>query len=223
MIIMDKPAGMFAIPDRFAKEASLLQYVRRSHPEATPAHRLDRDTSGVMCFATTAAHLSGLAQQWQARTVEKVYWAIVGGSIEETGSIDKPLVESETKRGTMIIHKKGKSALTHFKKIKDWGRYAMLEVNIETGRMHQIRVHLAHIGAPLMVDGIYGGTDAFYLSSIKRKYKGRSVEKPLISRHTLHARRLVLDHPVTGERLSFEADLPKDLRALINQLDRNLG
>lgn len=223
MIIVDKPAGMFAIPDRFAKSESVLQYVRRSHPEATPAHRLDCDTSGVMCFARNADHLSALAQQWQDRTVEKVYLALVAGALPEEGSINLPLVESETKRGTMIIHKKGKHALTHYKKIKDWGRYTLLEVKIETGRMHQIRVHLAHIGAPLMVDGLYGGADAFYLSSIKRKYKGRQAEQPLISRHTLHAHKLVLDHPKTGERLSFDADLPKDLRAVINQLDRILG
>lgn len=222
MVLVDKPAGWFAIPDRFGKGTSLLQWLRKAYPEASPAHRLDRDTSGVMCFAREKAYLSPLSQQWQNRTVEKTYLALVMGDIDDEGTVDAPLVESQTKRGTMIIHKKGKVAVTHFKKIQEWGRYALLEVKIETGRMHQIRVHLAHVGAPLMVDPIYGGNDAFYLSTIKRQYKGRHGEQPLVSRQTLHASALALDHPISGERLTLSADLPKDMRALINQLDKNL-
>ena len=150
--------------------------------------------------------------------------ALVDGTpSKEEGFIDKPIAENMAQRGKMIIAKRGKSSQTSYKVLETFKNFSLVEAHIHTGRTHQIRVHLEFIGHPLAVDVLYGRRVGFNLSEVKgRKYQqGKNVEeRPLMSRSTLHALKLVLNHPVTNEKLIFEAPLPKDFAAVVKQLRR---
>jgi 23S rRNA pseudouridine1911/1915/1917 synthase len=225
IVVINKPAGLLTVADRFQIESYHLQSIlRKKYGEIFTVHRLDRDTSGVICFAKNAESHKILSETFEHRDVEKYYLAIVEGSAPDTGEIDEPLAMSETKPGTMKVHKKGKPSFTTFTKIEDYGLCSALEVRIHTGRMHQIRVHLSYIGFQLFIDPVYGRRTEFFLSEVKGKKfrigKNTEQENPLISRLTLHARRLIINHPKSGEKMTFEAETPKDLRALMNQLEK---
>jgi 23S rRNA pseudouridine1911/1915/1917 synthase len=225
IVVVNKPAGLLTVADRFQIESYHMQSIlRKKYGEIFTIHRLDRDTSGVICFAKNAEVHKVMSEAFEHRDIEKYYFAIVEGSAPESGEIDEPLVASETKAGTMKVHKKGKPSFTTFQRIEDYELCSTLDVRIHTGRMHQIRVHLNHIGYPLFIDPIYGRRTEFKLSELKgKKYrigKFTEEEKPLLSRLTLHAKKLVMKHPVTGMKMTFEAELPKDLKALINQLEK---
>jgi 23S rRNA pseudouridine1911/1915/1917 synthase len=226
LVIINKEAGMLTVADRFNIESVHLQsLLRKKYGDIFTVHRLDRETSGVICFAKDAETHQLLNEKFEHRDVEKYYFAIVEGNTPAEGEIDAPLVASETKPGTMVIHRKGKPSFTTYKTIKNFGLCSAVEVQIHTGRMHQIRVHFASIGHPLFIDTVYGRRENFKLSEIKgRKFrlgKFEEEEKPLISRLTLHSLKLVLDHPHTGEKMTFEAPLPKDMKALMKQLDNH--
>ncbi len=223
VIIVNKPSGVLTIPDRFVLDRpNLVKDLKRSREELFVVHRLDRETSGVICFAKNEMAHKHLSKQFQERTVDKYYLALVEGTpYQEEGSIDKPIAESTVTRGKMIIHDRGKQSLTLYKVLESFKHYSLVSANIKTGRTHQVRIHFASIGHPLASDSLYGRKDKIFLSEIKtKKYNsGKYVEeKPMIDRTTLHAYQLSFDHPTTGERLFFEAEPPKDLRALLNQL-----
>jgi 23S rRNA pseudouridine1911/1915/1917 synthase len=225
LVFIDKQAGVLSVPDRFEpNKPNLSSILRKKFPELHVVHRLDRDTSGVMVFAKNAEIHAALSQAFEGREVEKYYLAIVNGTPPETGTIDAPLAESLGKPGTMTVTKKGKESLTTYQLKQAYGMCSLLEVRIFTGRMHQVRVHLAYEGYPLFIDPVYGSRDAFYLSEIKgRRYRLSSElesEKPLIDRHTLHSHRLVINHPVSNQKLEVESHLPKDMKALINQIQK---
>ena len=154
--------------------------------------------------------------------MEKTYLALLdGAAIPETGTIDRPIAESRTQPGKMVVAKKGKSAVTHYKVVERFRLFTLVEARIETGRTHQIRVHFESIGHPLAVDSLYGRREALNLSEIKQKgYQlGREQEeRPLLSRMPLHAWKLALAHPHTEARLELEAPLPKDFAAVLKQL-----
>jgi 23S rRNA pseudouridine1911/1915/1917 synthase len=223
MIVAEKPAGMLTIPDRFDKShISLKDYLNKYHEEVIPVHRLDRDTSGVIVFALKQEAHVVLSRYFFERTVEKYYLAVVDGITPSSGTIDAPLTESTTRRGKMLVHKRGKEALSSFETLRHYDHASLVRVLIHTGRMHQIRVHMGHIGHPLVVDPLYGKRESFYLSELKgRKYKGNEEERPLISRMPLHAEQLIIPHPVTAEKMTFKAEIPKDIKALISQLEKN--
>ena len=166
--------------------------------------------------------MPNIAQQFESRSIEKVYLAIVDGTPPEEGSIDLPIVESTSKRGKMMTAKKGMDSLTTFISLDHFGKFSLLKVHLHTGRQHQIRVHMAAIGHPLMVDRLYGRRSEFFLSEIKRKYRrSGDSERPLMARHTLHASSIRFQHPESKEELFFEVELPKDMRAVLNQLKKN--
>lgn len=224
LIVVDKPAGLLTLPDRFARDKpNLLDKLRRDYDEIFVVHRLDRDTSGVMVFARNAESHAELSRQFEAREVEKVYLALVSGRIAPSeGTIDKPIGPHPSGDGRMIVAPRGKSAVTHYKTLRLFRSWSWLELRIETGRTHQIRVHLAALGYPLAVDPLYGKEEGIYLSSFKKDYrpsKNRE-EQPLIERVPLHAAGLRFTHPVSGEALHVEAPLPKDLNAVLRQLER---
>jgi 23S rRNA pseudouridine1911/1915/1917 synthase len=136
--------------------------------------------------------------------------------------IDLPIAHHPVKLGVMIISRHGKESKTAFKVLERFKNCSLIELQIFSGRTHQIRVHMQAYEHPLLVDEVYGGKPGFYLSSVKRKYNkaGEEPEKPLMSRQSLHASRLVFNDPATGERISVEAELPKDFRAVLNQLGK---
>ncbi len=225
IVVLNKEAGMLTVADRFQIESYHLQSaLRKMYGEIFTIHRLDKDTSGVISFAKNAESHKILSEKFEHREVEKFYIAFVEGSAPDHGIIDEPLAMSESKPGTMKVHRRGKASLTHYKKIADYGLFSVLEVELFTGRMHQIRVHLKHVGLPLFIDPLYSRRESFLLSELKgKKYrigKNTEEEKPLISRLTLHSSKLIFNHPKTGVKMTFEAPLPKDMKALINQCDK---
>jgi len=223
VLIVNKPSGLLTIPDRFVLDKpNLIKQLGRSREDLFVVHRLDRETSGIICFAKNEQAHKHLSKQFQERTVDKFYLAIVEGNpYQAEGKIDKPIAESMTTRGKMVINPRGKQSLTLYKVVENFKHYALVSANIKTGRTHQIRIHFSSIGHPLAVDALYGRKNQLFLSEIKLKKYVRSKneeEKPLMSRSTLHAHQLSFDHPTSGERMFFEALPPKDIRALINQL-----
>lgn len=226
IVVINKDAGMLTVADRWNHTSVHLQsLLRQRYGEIFTIHRLDKDTSGIICFAKNAEVHKILSEQFETREVEKHYIALVNGHLSEDGYIDQPLVSSESKPGTMIIHKKGKPSYTTYRIVETYSLFTIVDVQIHTGRMHQIRVHFAHIGHPLFIDPIYGKRENFYLSELKgRKYRTgkftENEENPLITRLTLHSQKLVLKHPISGENMEFKADIPKDIKALINQFNK---
>lgn len=221
LLIADKPSGLTVIPERFNSEKPCLQSIlEEKYGKLWVVHRIDRETTGLVCFARNEEAHRNLSKQFEAREVRKYYLAVVSGRLEGSeGEIDSPITEKPNKPGTMMVHAKGKEALTLFQVEEQYRSSALLRVEIKTGRTHQIRVHFASAGHPLLIDSIYGQHEAFYLSSIKKKYKQSDPEeKPIMSRLTLHASELALNHPVTGERMSFTAPLPHDFEALLKVL-----
>ncbi|WP_020569002.1 RluA family pseudouridine synthase [Neolewinella persica] len=228
LVVVNKPANLLSVPDRYIADIPNVTNMLGDMfgDPIIAVHRLDRPTSGCLVVARTPEAHKELNRQFQDREVDKVYHAIVEGQpANEETEVDEPIAANPGKLGAMMVSNKGKHALTIFKPMEFFGhQFSLVGVQIFTGRTHQIRVHLAYAGYPLMVDPYYGKREEFKLSEIKRRYnlKKDKEERPLLSRVPLHASRLAFDHPETGERLSFEALMPKDMRATLNQL-RKLG
>jgi 23S rRNA pseudouridine955/2504/2580 synthase/23S rRNA pseudouridine1911/1915/1917 synthase len=220
-IVVNKPAGLLSIPDREGKEVSLKQLLQQRYDQVLTVHRLDRETSGIIVFARDADAHKYLSQQFEERSVEKYYVGIVNGVLpEKQKTIDAPITEHPAKRGTMMIHKKGKPAVTDYEVLEAFGRFSLLQFRIHTGRTHQIRVHMQYIGHPLVCDELYGDGLPVKLSSFKRNYKlskNEEEEKPILARVGLHAQRLLFTD-MNGNAYTLEAEMPKDMRALLQQL-----
>jgi len=183
LIAVCKPAGVLTIPDRFRDDIpNVKDQLLKLHDEVFTVHRLDKFTSGVVLFAKDAASHAHLSQQWMDRTPEKYYIAVVDGvPALESGQVDLPLAESMTRRGKMVVNPRGKESVTLFKITESYERYSLLYLKILTGRMHQIRVHMAEMGHPLIVDELYGRRTEFFLSELKgRKYKIAKYEEEAI-------------------------------------------
>lgn len=214
---------MLSIPDREGKEPSLKDLLQQSYAEIYTVHRLDRETSGLIIFAKNAKAHKHFNQQFLERKTVKIYLGLVIGSLHNTeGSIDAPIAENMAKRGSMLIHKRGKNALTDYTVLKDFKRYSWVQFQIHTGRTHQIRVHAKHLGNPLVGDTLYGDGKPVLLSSLKNKFKlGKNVleENPLLNRLALHANTVAIADK-DGNTLKLEAPLPKDLRVTLLQLGK---
>jgi 23S rRNA pseudouridine1911/1915/1917 synthase len=218
LLIVNKPSGVTVIPERFAKEKGSLQNtLEQQYGKLFVVHRLDRGTSGVLCFARTEAAHKNLSLQFEHHEVKKVYLAIVQGKLhDKSGKIDAPIAENLVHPGTMVINKRGKEALTFYEALEEFKTASLVRVEIKTGRTHQIRVHMASIGHPLLVDDIYAKTPAFYFSSIKKNYKHTDEEeRPTIARLTLHAYQLTLKHPTTQQEMCFTAPEPRDFETVL--------
>ncbi len=226
LIVVDKPADVLTVPDRHDPDLpNLKQLLGDKYGTIIPVHRLDKPTTGLLVFARNPEAHRGLSMQFEAREVEKVYLALVDGVPDpEEGEIDEPIAPHPSKVGRMLVtNRGGKIARTDYKVMEKMGNFSLVGVQIFTGRTHQIRVHLAYLGYPLIVDPFYGKRTEFMLSEIKgRRYnKGKhEVERPLLSRVPLHASRLGFKHPITEEWMPFEVEMPKDMRAMINQLGK---
>ncbi len=224
ILLVNKPPRLLTLPDRFQPEKpNLYHYLQQTGREVFMVHRLDRDTSGLLVVALHAKAHQRLSRAFEGREVRKIYLALVLGQIRsEQGIIDQPLAAHPSGDGRMIATSKGKPSVTRYTVAELFRGFSWVEVMPETGRTHQIRVHLSWLGHPLAVDPLYGGGEGVYLSSFKAGYRPPSdhQEMPLIDRVPLHASRLEFEHPGTGVWMTAEAPLPKDLQAVLNQLRR---
>jgi 23S rRNA pseudouridine1911/1915/1917 synthase len=221
-IAINKPSGLLSIPDREGKEMSLKLLLKEKYGDIFTVHRLDKDTSGLIVFAKNAESHKHLSQQFEDRQTKKIYYGLVAGSpAQKSGSIDAAVAEHPAKNGTMIIHRKGKEALTDYEVLEELGPYTWVQFRIHTGRTHQIRVHAKEIGHSIVCDPLYGDGKPILLSSLKQKKfklsKNELEERPLLNRLALHASQLTFSS-TTGETIPLEAPLPKDLKAVLQQL-----
>ncbi|MCB0515814.1 MAG: RluA family pseudouridine synthase [Chitinophagales bacterium] len=223
ILVVNKMPYVLTVPDRFDKHISNLKnLLAEKYGDIWVVHRLDKDTSGLVIFAKTAEAHRHLSIQFEKRQTEKNYLAIVSGTpAENEGSIDAPIAENTTQKGSMRVSKQGKSALTHFKVLATWQQYSLLQVMPETGRTHQIRVHLRYIGHPLAIDPLYGNPQPIFLSSLKKKFQSAkfSEQSPLLDRTPLHAFHLMCQHPTNGQTLEWQADMPHDMTVLLKKLE----
>lgn len=241
LLAFDKPSGLLVAPDRWDKQRENLMtlvHARHGHGVAN-VHRLDADTSGVLLCAKTKPALDFLSGQFQGKTVEKIYHALVvvlppeeamkvvapvrdeAGRLPDAFTVDLALGEDERQPGRMRVFKKrgGKPSVTEFRTLERFGRFAFVECRPLTGRTHQLRVHLAAAGAPILNDRFYGAPEIeLRLSDLKRGYKGRPEEKPLLARLALHASALVVKHPATREPLTLRAELPHEFAVALKYL-----
>ena len=230
LIVVNKPAGMVVHPARgnwTGTLTSALAYRFQSLSDVGGptrpgiVHRLDRDTSGVIVVAkTNAVHLN-LVEQFQDREVEKEYFAITAGRIDrDRDVIEAPIGRHPYQRDKQAIragHSTSKSASTFYEVISRQGRFTQVRVLPKTGRTHQIRVHLAHIGCPIICDRLYAGHAEINQSTLF----GHAVvdDAIVLARQALHARKLTLHNPQTGKQMTFEAPLPEDLLRVVKLLE----
>lgn len=224
LLLVDKKSGLLTIPDRYRADIpNLYHQLQADFGEIYIVHRLDKGTSGLVCFAKTKEVHRLLSLQFEAREPIKRYYALVKGKpFEQEGRIDVGL--SPNKEGGMHVDiKRGKPSITAYKVVEDFEQFSLLEATILTGRTHQIRVHFKHLGHPLAVDPLYANKSELYLSEIKRKrfnLKKDTEERPILTRVPLHAHFLSFVHPITKEKLEINCALPKDMRAILNQLKK---
>jgi RluA family pseudouridine synthase len=224
LIAFDKPSKLLVAPERRDKSrANLMELVREAmgHGVAN-VHRIDADTSGLVLCAKTKPALDFLSGQFQSKSVEKIYAALVVGAPRlDIFAVDFVLKEDEAAPGRMCVVKKhGQAAVTEFRVLARFGKFSHLECRPLTGRTHQIRVHLAASGTPILNDRLYGSDTPLLLSELKRRYKGRDEERPLISRLALHAGSLTFTHPVSRERITLAAPLPNDFSVALKYLHK---
>jgi len=232
VVVLDKAAGMVVHPARGTPHSTVVNALlgrlsgrarKAAPPLATSelprlglVHRLDKDTSGCLVVARTESALRGLQAQWKGRTVEKIYLALCHGALADAGRLDTPYGRHRRDRTRFTGRgQASRRAVTEWRTVERFARDATLaEVTLHTGRTHQIRVHLAEAGHPLLADPVYGGTrrEARAPDSIASRAAAA------IGRQALHAARLAFDHPRTGRRVTFEAPLPQDFRSALKVL-----
>jgi 23S rRNA pseudouridine1911/1915/1917 synthase len=223
-IALNKSSGLLSIPDREQSEPSLKDFLNEKYGKVFIVHRLDKFTSGLILFAKDEATHKFLSKQFEERSVEKLYLGLVNGTLmNKEGSVDVPTMEHPGKTSYYITHQKGKASLTDYKVLQEFGNYSWLQFQIHTGRTHQIRVHMKHVGHPIVCDELYGSDAPVLLSSIKRKKfklsKADEEERPLLNRLALHAWKLSFTD-MDGTTRQLEAPLSKDLKAMLQQFEK---
>ena len=223
ILVVNKPAGLVVHPAAGHADGTLVNALLAHAPELAQiprggiVHRLDMETSGIMVVARTLSAHNDLVSQLQARSVKREYCAVVIGTMTGGGTIDAPMGRHPKQRKKMAVATVGgKHAVTHYRIAQRFGHHTRITVNLETGRTHQIRVHMAHRHNPLVGDATYGGRP--------RLPKGASDELIAtlrgLRRQALHAQALGLIHPESGEALEFECPLPQDIIQLLDVLQR---
>lgn len=222
IIALNKPSGLLSIPDRYdASRPNLYAMLKARYDNIFTIHRLDFETSGIILFAKNETAFREMNLQFEHRTLSKLYLAIAEGQVQkEEGEIDLSIEEDTKNKGLMKTGFKGKPSLTLYKVLERFRHFTWMVLELKTGRTHQARIHLKAIGHPLSVDKDYGVRSEFYLSSIKPGYKtGKFTEEiPMVNRHTLHAAMLRFMHPRSRQEMELSADLPKDMRVMLEML-----
>ena len=221
ILVVNKPAGMVVHPAAGHADGTLVNALLGYAPELETlprggiVHRLDKETSGIMFVARSALAHKSLVAQLSERTVSRTYCAVCTGALTGGGKIDAPIDRHPTARTKMAVVADGKPAVTHYRIAHRFKHYTQLQVNLETGRTHQIRVHMAHRKWPLIGDPVYAG----------RQRIPAGASEALITalrnfpRQALHAQALEFEHPATGDWMEFETELPDDLVELLEVLD----
>ena len=220
LIVVNKPAFLSSLDDREGGEMNLLRMAKQYSDDAQICHRLDRETSGVLIIAKNPETYRFVSMQFEHRKVNKVYHALINGThLFEELHVDLPILNLGAKN-VAINRQEGKPAETIFNSLKYYKHYTLVECRPITGRMHQIRIHLASQRANIAGDEMYGGKPV-YLSEIKRAYRlsKDQEELPIMKRFALHARRITFKIDENTEK-SFEAPYPKDFATLIKLLDK---
>jgi 23S rRNA pseudouridine1911/1915/1917 synthase len=229
LVVVAKPAGMVVHPGCGNREGTLVHALVGYFEELSRAggplrpgivHRLDKETSGVMVVARSDTVHRELAAQFKAREVEKEYIALVEGILERrAGSVEIPLGRSRRDRKKMAVrYAGGRAAETRYRVLEAFGPASLVELRPRTGRTHQIRVHMASLGHPVLCDKTYSRRHKLYLSDLRPGAKRTRGEAPLLRRHALHARRLAFTHPVDGRRMAFSTPLPEDMDRVLAAL-----
>ncbi|MBS1564463.1 MAG: RluA family pseudouridine synthase [Bacteroidetes bacterium] len=225
-VVIDKPAGLLSIPDRTQSEPSLKDILLDKYGAIFTVHRLDKFTSGVIVFARNEESHKHLSQQFEERSTRKIYNGLVMGQPpQESGVIEVPITEHYSQKGLRMTADKGKPAITEYEVLESFRQFSWMQFHILTGRTHQIRVHMKHLGHPIVCDDLYGDGKPVLLSSFKRRFKlskNEEEERPILGRLALHAAQLSFKDREENQQ-QFEAPLPKDLRALLQQLRKNNG
>ena len=217
LMVINKPVGLVVHPGSGNWEGTLLNALLHHAPQlaevprAGIVHRLDKDTSGLLVVAKTLTAQTALVRQLEARSVQREYLALVHGELSRPGKVDAPIGRHPSQRVKMAVVENGKPAVTHYQIERKFPSCTLLRCRLETGRTHQIRVHLAQIGHPLVGDSVY----------LKGPQKCVPKLRELLNnfpRQALHATRLALEHPVSGERMEWHAPLPQDMVQLLQQI-----
>jgi 23S rRNA pseudouridine1911/1915/1917 synthase len=227
LLVLNKPAGLVVHPGAGNPAGTVLNALLHHDrklaelPRGGIVHRLDKDTSGLMVVAKTLATHTALVDMLSRHDVERQYEAIVLGTLIAGGTVDAPIGRhlGDRLRQAVRDEEDGKHAVTHYRLRERFRAHALIQCNLETGRTHQIRVHLAHIGHPLVGDPLYGGG----LKLPKRATPELTASLRGFRRQALHAERLSFEHPVSGETLAFEVPRPADMDALVVTLRADLA
>jgi len=218
LLVINKPAGMVVHPAIGNWSGTLLNALLHHLPDIAHVprcgivHRLDKETSGLLVVAKTLNAQTHLVQQLQARTVKREYRAIVWGQLWKNGTVNQPVGRHPSIRTRMAIHLSGKPAVTHYEILERFGVHTYLRCNLETGRTHQIRVHMQYLKAPIVGDPVYGLKSIMPIKSMSDELRQHVLG---FNRQALHAIRLGLIHPLSKEPLEWSIDLPDDMKALL--------
>lgn len=220
LLVIDKPAGLVVHPAAGHADGTLLNALLHHVPDivnvprAGIVHRLDKDTTGLMVVAKTIEAHTQLVAQLQARSVGRIYEAIVIGQLTSGGTVDAPIGRSSAQRQRMAVTAGGKPAVTHYRVLERFRSHTHVRVKLETGRTHQIRVHMSHIGYPLVGDPVYAGRFRIPPGASPTLVQ----ELKSFPRQALHARFLELQHPATGLRMKWQSALPDDFVWMLSLL-----
>ena len=221
ILVINKPAGMVVHPAAGNWTGTLLNALLfhapalKDVPRAGIVHRLDKDTSGLLVVAKTLAAQTNLVRQLQARTVKREYRAIVWGQIWRNGTIDQPIGRDPRSRTKMAINRAGKPAITRYEMLERFSVQTYMRCNLETGRTHQIRVHMQHLKAPIVGDSVYGFRGIVPIRAMTQTLRD-AVSK--FNRQALHAIKLGLIHPATNEFVEWQIELADDMKALLEAM-----
>ena len=224
LLVVNKPAGLVVHPAAGNPDGTLLNALLHHQaglsqiPRGGIVHRLDKETSGLLVVAKTLQAQTSLVNQLQARSVKREYRAIVQGLMTSGGSVDQPIGRHPVNRVRMAVHAAGKPAITHYRILERYRAHTYLKINLETGRTHQIRVHMAYIHHPLLGDPVYGGRLRLPAGATGALQDGLRQFR----RQALHAVRLELQHPASGEPMMWEAPLPEDMQQMLKLLQEDL-